>query len=250
MFKTFFAGCVLLFCVPVSATEITSPFYLPNAGHLLNQTRGNYTKNKIKTTPLTRTYHRALNNELTVGLGAGFAALVSGELNWTRQKQVTTLSEPHTTAYKVGLKGQWETGPVLTQLSALYHQTDNVAFLPRRTLETHLRFGKPLKSMTPYLHLTGDFPLNARPEFNNPVYRGETGVFQSINQKMTLDTALYLQYDKNIQERSYGIRGEWSYLVTSRVAFGLNGEWQARGKAHNSTKTYHQSVGAKVTFSF
>ncbi|MGN0919221.1 MAG: hypothetical protein ACI4OR_00445 [Alphaproteobacteria bacterium] len=250
MLKTFCSSVVLLFCAPVMATEITSPFYMPKAGHILNKTEANYTKNKMKGAPLTRTYRRAFNNELTLGMGGGIAVQLGGELDWTRQKQTTTLSVPHQTSYDAGLKGQWETGDFLTQISALYHQTDAVKFAARRELEAHVRLGKPLQTMTPYLHLAGSFPLNARPDFNAPLYRGETGVFQPINDKMTLDSALYLQYDKNIRERSYGIRGEWSYLPTSWVAISLNGEWQARGKARAGAKTYHQFVGVKMTFAF
>ena len=117
-------------------------------------------------------------------------------------------------------------------------------------MEADLRFGKALKSMTPYLHLTGHFPLNAHPEFNNPIYRAETGVFQNVNDKMTLDTALYLGYDKNIHGKSYGIRTELSYLVCSWASIGINGEWQARGHAKNGAKTYHQSVGANIRLAF
>ena len=104
--------------------------------------------------------------------------------------------------------------------------------------------------MTPYLNLLGNFPLNARPDFNNPLYRSEVGIFQSINDKMTLDTALYLQYDKNEKGKSYGIQGEYSYLATPWLAFGLNGSWQARGHAKGGAKTYQKSMGIKTTLSF
>ena len=59
-----------------------------------------------------------------------------------------------------------------------------------------------------------------------------------------------LKYDKNIKERSYGMRGEISYIATSWLAFCLEGEWQARGHAKSNTKTYHQEVGIKTVFSF
>ena len=234
--------------LPALASEITSPFYLPEARHVLSQTQAAFSKSKK--TPAMRTYHRFLEEDITLGLGSGLSAMFSGDLNWTREKQQTSFSAPHKTGYKAGMKGQWELGGVLTQLSTLYHQTNNVDFSPRRTIETHLRLGKNLKTLTPYLHLAGNFPLNARPEFNNPVYRGETGVFQNINDKMTLDTALYLQYDKNVKGKSYGIQCEWSYLPVSWVAIGLNGSWQARGHAKAHAKTYHQSIGIKTTFSF
>ena len=249
MIKTFLTASLLLTCLPAMATPISSPFYQPTMGHFLSKTSASYTKNKIKTTPTTRSYHRSLGEEVTLGLGSGFAALIAGDLNWTRQKQEISFSTPHASAYGAGLQGQWNLGGILTNLSVLYHQSTNVNFEARRKIKTNLYLGKELDKMTPYLHLTGNFPLNARAEFNDPLYRGETGVFQSVNDKMTLDTALYLQYDKNAKERSYGIRGEWSYLPTNWIAISLNGEWQARGKSHKR-KTYHQLLGTKITFSF
>ena len=233
---------------PALASEITSPFYIPSTGHVLSQTQTSFSK--MKQTPGKRTYHRLLDEEISLGLGAHFSAILSGNLNWTHQKQRTSLSFPHKTGYSTGVKGQWALKGLLTQTAILYHQTNNVHFTPRRTLEGHFRFGKELKTLTPYLHLVGNFPLNARTEFNNPIYRGETGVFQNINNKMTLDTALYLQYDKNIKGKSYGIQAEWSYLPVSWVAIGLNGSWQARGHAKYNEKTYHKSIGIKTTFSF
>ena len=151
------------------ASEITSPFYLPQTGHFLAQTQGQFSK--TKQTPGIRTYRRLFNEDLTIGLGAGLAAQIIGNLNWTRQKQNTTVSAPHTQGYSAGLKGQWEIGKIMTQLTALYSQTTDVNFSPRRTIEPHLRLGQELKTMTPYLHLWGQFPLNARPKFNNPFYR-------------------------------------------------------------------------------
>ncbi len=250
MLKTFLSCCVILTSFSAFATEMTSPFYLPQAGHLLIQTGTTYTKNKIKTAPSTRTYRRALNEEITVGLSNNIALLLGGDLNWMRQKQMTTFSTPRTTGYETGLKVQGELGGILTQLTALYHQQTNANWASRRNIETHARLGKTFQEMTPYLHLQGTFPMNARSDFNTPIYRGETGVFQNINSEMTLDSALYLQYDKNTKERSYGIRGEYAYLPTKWMALSINGEWQARGKVHHQTKTYHQSIGTKITFSF
>ncbi len=236
--------------IPAAAHEITSPFYLPEMGHVLSQTSALYSKNKITTSPTTRTYRTTIVEELTLGLGAGLAALMNGDLNWTRQKQDKTLSAPHTKGYAAGLKGQWEVNGLLTQFSGLYHQTTEVDFSARRLLETHFRFGKQLKTMTPYVHLQGNFPLHARSHFNNPLYRVETGVFQQVSPKTTLDTALYLQYDKNVKGKSYGIRGEYSYLATQWMAISINGQWQARGHAKAHEKTYHQQIGTKISFSF
>lgn len=243
----FFMGMIAL---PALATPITSPFYLPQAGHVLSQTTAQYTKNKIKNNASMRLYRRNLSEEITLGLGAGMALLINGDLNWTRQKHPLFSVHSSAKSYSAGLKGQWNWESVMAQFTAQYHQTTDVDFAPRRAIEAHMRLGKALKAMTPYLHLAGTFPLNARSAFNAPIYRGETGVFQPIKESMTLDTALYLQYDKNTKERSYGIRAEWSYALTSWMSFGLNGTWQARGKASHSTKTYHQSAGAKITFAF
>ena len=239
-----------LLAFPAAAHEITSPFYLPQMGGIQTETAANYTKNKLKETTTSRVYQHDLSEKITLGLGAGLAALIEGQMDWTKQKQYTTLSYPHTKTYGAGLKGQWELSDILTQLSVLYHQTTNVFFEPRRKIESHLYLGKQLKSMTPYLHLTGNFPLNARTELNNPIYRVETGTFQKINEKMTLDTALYLNYDKNIKGRSYGIRGELAYLICSWSSVGVKAEWQARGHAKNDADTYHQSVGINLRFSF
>ena len=236
--------------LPAFAAEITSPFYLPNAGHDLSQTSLQYTKDKIKASPSIRTYRQNLNEQITLGLGAGIAALLEGNLNWIRQKQEQTLSFPHTKGYGAGLKGSWEFDGFLTQISTLYRQTINISFEPRREIEANLYIGRTLKTMTPYMHFVGFFPLNARPQLNTPIYRAETGVFQSIQSKMTLDTALYLQYDKNTKNKSYGLRAEWSYFLTSWMVLGLNGEWQAGGHAKNNASTYHQAVGCKMTFSF
>lgn len=240
----------LMMALPALSAEISSPFYQPELGHILSKTSAFYTKNKIKAHPTARLYRRDLNQEITLGLGAGLAALFEGNLNWTRQKQIFTQKIPHTKGYAAGLKGQWTVNDILTQLTALYRQTTNVEIQPRREMETHIRLGKTLKTMTPYVHLAGMFPMNARFDVNDPIYRGETGLFQTVNASMTLDTALYLQYDKNIQERSYGIRGEWSYFITPKIAWSLNGEWQARGHAKGNTRTYHQAVGTKITITF
>ncbi len=237
-------GFLSFLALPVMANEITSPFYLPELGHVQSKTTGHYAKNKRKTMP--RMYQRTLGQELAVGLGGGFAALVAGDLNWIKQNG----SFPHTKGYSAGLKGQWEVGGILTQLSTWYHQTTNVSFEPRRQMDAQVRLGKKLQKMTPYINLYGKFPMNVRPQFNDPVYRGDVGVFQPVNDKMTLDTTLYLKYDKNIKERSYGIRGELSYMATSWLAFGVEGEWQERGHAKSNTKTYHQSIGIKTTISF
>ena len=238
---TYFLSFLVL---PVMASEITSPFYLPELGHIQSETLGQYSKNKRKTMPYN--YWRGLGQKITLGLGSGFAVLGTGELNWNKQDG----SFPHTKGYSAGLKGQWEFGGILTQLLTLYHQTTNIFFEPRRQMETQIRLGKNLQKMTPYLNLNGKFPLNARSEFNAPIYRADVGVFQPVNEKMTLDTTLYLKYDKNVKERSYGLRGELSYIATSWLAFGLNGEWQARGRAKGHTKTYHQAVGIKTILSF
>ena len=235
---------------PALAMEITSPFYQPQAGHILSKTGAFYTKNKMKDRPSVRIYRRDLNEEITLGLGAGLAALMEGDLNWTRQKQIFTQKHPQTKGYAAGLKGQWQFDDVLTQFSALYRQTTNVIMEPRREIEAHVRLGKQLKTMTPYVHLSATFPLNARSDTNGNIYRGETGVFQTVNTSMTLDSAIYLQYDKNMQERSYGIRAEWSYLINPQIAWSLNGEWQARGHAKGNTRTYHQAIGTKITFTF
>ena len=247
-FLTF--SCISLLAFSASATEITSPFYLPEMGHVLNQTNAHYTKNKMKANPTIHTYQRSVNDELTIGLGTGLAALINGDINWTKQKQGVSFSAPHTTGYAAGLKGQFNLNSILVQLSTLYHQTTDIHFSPRRQIEADLRLGKELKTMTPYLHLNTFLPLNARPEINNPIYLAETGVFQNVNDKMTLDSALYLRYDKNIKGRSYGIREELSYLITSWMAFGIKGEWQARGKAKNGAHTYHKSAGINLRFSF
>ena len=248
--KKWMSAFITLTTLPALATEISSPFYQPSMGHIVSQTSALYTKHKIKGTPTTRTYRRDLGERITLGLGAGLAALIEGNLDWTRQKQIFTQKIPHTKTYAAGLTGVGCFEGILVQLGALYRQTTNVIFEPRREIEAQMRLGKQLKTMTPYLHLNAHFPLNARKEFNTPVYRAETGVFQSVNKAMTLDTALYLQYDKNIQERAYGIRTEWAYLVTSSIAFSLNGEWQARGHAPGNTRTYHQAIGTKITFHF
>ena len=248
--KTILSGVIVLMALPAFATPITSPFYLPQGGHVVSQTVADYTKNKAKETPSVRTYRKKLGQRFTLGLGAGLAALLEGELDWTRQKQQMTVSRPHTKSYGAGLKSQWTWDKTVMQIATLYHQTTNVDFDPRREIQAHVRLGQSLKTMTPYLHLTGTFPLNAWDDLNMPVYRAETGVFQPIKTSMTLDTALYLQYDKNTKERSYGIRGEWSYMATSWMAVSLNGEWQARGKTAGNTKTYHGTVGAKLTFAF
>lgn len=241
---------ISLLAVPAVAQEITSPFYVPEAGHILSQTTASFTKDKLKSDPTGRTYHRQLGEDLTLGLGAGFSALVSGELNWTKLKQEVSFSLPRAKEYGAGLKGQWEVGGILTQLSALYRQTTNVDFEARRKTEVHLRLGKTLKTMTPYLHLAGIFPMNGRTDFNDNIYLGETGVFQKVKDKMTLDSAIYLKYDKNTKGRSCGIRGELSYQFTSWMALGLNGAWQARGRAKNHAHTYHQMAGIKATFAF
>ena len=238
-----------LVAVPAFAQEITSPFYLPEMGHILNQTSFDYTKKKR--TPLTtRLNQQTLSDKVTVGLGAGLAATLEGDLNWTRQKQQESVSYPHTKTYAAGMKGQWEIGGLLSQLNVAYHQTTNVHFNPRRLIQTDAYFGKKLASMTPYIHLSGAFPMNARKDFNTPLYRGETGVFQSVKPQITLDTALFLQYDKNLKERSYGIRGEIAYLFTSWASVGLNGQWQARGHAKEDTNTYRQDIGVNIKLAF
>ena len=241
---------MLLASLPVGAHEITSPFYLPEAGHFLTTTKAVYDKNKQTLSPTMRKYRKNVSEEITAGLGRGFAALFSGEMNWTRQKQETSFSIPHTKGYSAGLKGVWQMNSFLSEIVLRYHQTTDVDFAPRRTLDGDVYFGGNLAAMTPYLHLKGVFPLNARHEFNNPIYRAETGVFQPVNKNLTLDTALFLNYDKNIKERSYGIRGELSYLLTSWASLGINGEWQARGHAENHTKTYHQQVGMNLRLAF
>ena len=248
--KTFVSFLMVTMAIPALATPITSPFYMPQAGHVLSQTTAQYTKNKIKNNTSMRLYRRNLTEEMTLGLGGGMAMLLNGDLNWTRQKHSSFSVHSSAKSYSAGLKGQWNWEDILTQFTVQYHQTTDVDLAPRRAIEAHIRLGKTLKTMTPYLHLAGTFPLNARPAFNTPVYRAETGVFQPIKKSMTLDTALYLQYDKNTKERSYGIRAEWSYALTSWMSLGLNGEWQARGQAPRGTKTYHQSVGAKITCAF
>ena len=241
---------ILLSALPVFAHEITSPFYVPAAGQFLSLTTATYNKYKLTVKPTLRTYRQSVVQELSVGFGAGLAGIFSGEMDWTRQKQDVSFSYPHTKGYTAGLKGRWQMDSFLMQIVTQYHQTTNVNFAPRRALEGDVYLGKQLATMTPYLHLKGLFPLNARPEFNNPIYRGETGVFQPVNKKITLDTALFLNYDENIKGRSYGIRGELSYLFTSWASIGINGEWQARGHAKNRTRTYHQMVGANLRFSF
>ena len=237
-------GFLSFLALPAMATEITSPFYMPELGHVQSKTMGQYSKSKRQTMP--NKYQRQLLQEMTSGLGGGIAALAAGDLNWTKQDG----SFPHTKGYSAGLKGQWEVGGILTQLSAVYHQTTNVNFEPRRQMETQVRLGKKLQKMTPYVALSGKFPMNARSDFNDPIYRTDVGVFQPVNDKMTLDTTLYLKYNKNIKERSYGIRGELSYNVSSWLAFGIEGQWQARGHAKSDTKTYHQSIGIKTILSF
>ena len=232
------------------ATEITSPFYLPDLGKVLSTTQAQYTKNKQTLSPTLRQYKRQVNQQIMLGLGGGFATLFEGNINWNKQKQDVSFSTPHATDYGVGLQAQGEFEKILMQVSALYRQTTDTAFAPRREIETHLRLGKNLKTMTPYLHLAGNFPLNARAEFNEPLYRAETGVFQGVNKNLTLDSALFLQYDKNIHGRSYGIRSELAYLMTSWSSVALNGAWQARGHAKNNTKTYHQSVGLSFKIAF
>ena len=72
--KTFLTASLLLSCLPATATPISSPFYQPKMGHFLSKTSASYTKNKIKTTPTTRSYHRFLNEEVALGLGGGVAA--------------------------------------------------------------------------------------------------------------------------------------------------------------------------------
>lgn len=241
---------MLLAAIPVWAHEITSPFYVPEAGHFLTKTTAVYDKNKRTLSPMVRQYRRSVSEEVTAGLGMGVAALLGGEINWTRQKQETTLSKPHTKGYSAGLKGVWQMDSFLSGVIVRYHQTTDVDFAPRRALDTDLYLGRQLAQMTPYLHLKGNFPLNAEHDFNDPVYRGETGVFQNINKNLTLDTALFLNYDKNIKGRSYGIRGELAYLFTSWASLGINGEWQASGHAKNQTKTYHQQVGINLRLAF
>ena len=239
-----------LLAFPALAEEITSPFYLPEMGHILNQTGFTYIKKKRTTRPTTRLYQRTLSDQITLGLGAGLAAVLEGDIAWQHQKQNTTLSYPHTKAYGAGLKGQWEIGGFLSQVKVLYQQSTNVQLVPRRTIWAETYLGKKLTSMTPYLHLVGNFPIHARKDLNAPLYRAETGVFQTVNKKTTLDTALFLQYDQNIQERSYGIQGEVSYLMTPWASIGLNGQWQARGHAKGDTKTYFQRAGINVKIAF
>ena len=246
--QKFLLCCVSFMTLPALAHPITSPFYLPDSGHVLTQTSAVFNKNKIKTNTSTRTYHQGLAQQMVLGLGGGLAAQLQGDLNWLRQKQAPSV--PHAKAYNAGLNGVWDINGVLTRLNVFYRQSSNVQTEPRRAIHSHFYVGKSLKNMTPYLHVSTRIPLNARPVFNDPVYRAETGVFQPIKTSMTLDTALYLQYDKNIKERSYGIRAQWSYLISSWMSFGLNGEWQARGHARNNAHTYHQSVGATITLAF
>ena len=241
---------ISLLTVPVLASEITSPFYLPQTGHFLTKTDATYNKDKFKVDTTSRRYQRTLGEKIMLGIGGGMAVLIGGDLNWTKQKEQLTFSHPHTKTYAAGLKGQWETMGILTQISTLYRQTTNVFFEPRRQMETHIRLGKNLKFMIPYLHLKGQFPLNARPQFDEPIYRAETGVFQNVNDKITLDSALYLAYDKNIHGKSYGLRTELSYLLSSWSSIGINGEWQAKGHAKNGADTYHQSVGINMRFAF
>ena len=245
-----FLPLFLLLSVPVFASEITSPFYVPQLGHVLTKTSADYEKGKRTMKPTTRTYRRSVNEEITIGLGAGMAGVISGDMNWTRQKGITSISAPHTKGYGAGLKGSWEVESFLTQISALYHQTTNVDFEPRRLMKADLYLGKKLNVMTPYLHLAGDFPLHVRPEWNEPRYRGETGVFQPVNKNLTLDTALFLDYDKNIKGRSYGIRTSLDWLMTSWASLGINGEWQPTGHAKAHTKTYRQKVGTHLQLSF
>ena len=241
---------MLLASMPVWAHEITSPFYVPSAGHFLSTTKAVYDKNKRTLSPTVHQYRRSLSEEITAGLGMGFAVLFGGEMNWTRQKQETTFSKPHTKDYSVGLKGVWQMDSFLSKGIIRYHQTTDVDFAPRRALDGEIYLGQQLATMTPYLHLKGSFPLNADHDFNDPVYRVETGVFQNINKNLTLDTALFLNYDKNIKGRSCGIRGELAYLLTSWASVGIHGEWQANGHAKNDTKTYHQQVGINLRLAF
>ena len=216
----------------------------------MTKTTAVYDKKKWTSSPTTRKYRRSVSEEITAGLGMGFAALFSGEVNWTRQKQEESFSVPHTKGYSAGLKGVWQMDTFLSEVVIRYHQTTDVDFSPRRTIDGDVYLGGNLATMTPYLHLKGTFPLNARPEFNNPIYRVETGVFQNINKNLTLDMALFLNYDKNIKGRSNGIKGELAYLFTSWLSLGINGEWQARGHAKAHTKTYHQQVGINLRLSF
>ena len=248
--KKLSVALLLLTALPAGAHEITSPFYVPKAGHFLSTTAAQYDKNKRTLSPTVRQYRRSVSEEITAGLGMGVAAILGGEVNWTRQKQNTTFSAPHAKGYSAGLKGVWEMNSFLSEVILRYHQTTDVDFAPRRTVEGDIYFGKQLNAMTPYLHLKGDFPLNARPEWNNPTYRAETGVFQAVNKSLTLDTALFLNYDKNIKGRSYGMRAELAYLLTSWASIGVGGEWQARGHAKERTKTYHQQVGINLRLAF
>ena len=155
---------MLLGALPVWAHEITSPFYLPEAGHFLTQTKGVYDKNKWTLSPTMRKYRCSISEEVIAGLGMGVAALFSGEINWTRQKQNVSLSIPHTKGYSAGLKGLWQMDSFLSEVIIRYHQTTDVDFAPRRALEGDIYVGGQLATMTPYLHFKGAFPLNARPE--------------------------------------------------------------------------------------
>ena len=241
-------GCLLL-AFPSFAQEITSPFYQPELGHILTKTEGLFQKNKWKRTPTQKQYLRELTQDLVVGLGAGFSAQISGEMNWNKHK-TPSFSRPHTKAYGAGLVWQVPTEKVQLRFETNYQQTTDVDFSPRRQLGTHIYLGKTLNKMTPYLHLNGQFPLNARPDFNSPIYRAETGVFQNVNKNVTLDSALFASYDKNIKGRSYGIRMEVAYLITSNVAIALNGEWTAKGRAENRSHLYHQQIGTNIRFAF
>ncbi len=234
--------------VPVLAHEITSPFYQPAFGDFLSETRADYTKRKVQNKPTQKYYRRALTESISVGLGKGWAALVQGDLVW--QKKSSAPSVPHTKGYSLGARYLLEKESFLWVVSASYHQTGDRRFDPKHSILADVRFGKKLKTMTPYIHGIGQFPLNAEPDVNSPVYQAEMGVFQPINAHATLDSNLFLKYDKNIKERAYGAQLEGSYLMTSNVSLGIKGAWQVSGHAQNSAKTYCQSVGANLRFSF
>ena len=77
--QKFLLFCVSFMTLPALAHPITSPFYLPDSGHVLTETSAVFNKNKIKTNTTARTYHQGLAQQMVLGLGGGLAAQLQGD---------------------------------------------------------------------------------------------------------------------------------------------------------------------------
>ncbi len=255
--QTLLVVSVLSLATAASALESTNPFFGPTKGSIASTTSYDFSTDTIKNDYVRiKEYDHLLSQTLQYGLTDTVSLDATISNAWSKVADgESTEKDDKNIDFEIGSTWNVLTGNTKVQLSGAYGQEEsnsNDNFGAYKYAKIGAKAGYKMGIYTPYIAGETEIPVAQHKDGdNNMKYEGKVGLYTYCpKMKWSLDTAVRVNYDEEVEATAYSADVEAAYHITKNWAVSAYGSYVLDGEGQDNINVYGKKIGLRLRTSF